>query len=80
MGKQQDQVFQDQIAFLVKREKYTLQDFHDGLKYFLFANAACVRACLCMRRCQCVRAWSERQLKYANMTRLQNKSISRITC
>ena len=32
MGKKQDEIFQDQIAFLVKREKYNLSDFHDGLR------------------------------------------------
>ena len=32
MGKQQEQIFQDQIAFLVKREKYTLNEFYEGLK------------------------------------------------
>lgn len=32
MGQQQDQIFQDQIAFLVKLEKYTLQNFYEGLK------------------------------------------------
>ena len=32
MGKKEAEIFQDQIAFLVKREKYTLSDFYDGLK------------------------------------------------
>ena len=32
MGKKQTEIFQEQVAFLVKREKYNLCDFYDGLR------------------------------------------------
>ena len=45
MGQKRDELFQDQIAFLVKKEKYTLNDFYEFLK--------CVRSFVCVRVCAC---------------------------
>jgi hypothetical protein len=48
MGQKKDELFQDQIAFLVKKEKYTLNDFYEFLK--------CVRLFVCVRACVRVHA------------------------
>ena len=45
MGQKKEEIFQDQIAFLVKKEKYTLNDFYEGFK--------CVRLFVCARACAC---------------------------
>ena len=41
MGKKQTEIFQEQVAFLVKREKYNLCDFHDGLRCACAASSSC---------------------------------------
>jgi hypothetical protein len=46
MGQKKEEIFQDQIAFLVKKEKYTLNDFYEFLK--------CVRLFVCVRACACM--------------------------
>ena len=48
MGQKKEEIFQDQIAFLVKKEKYTLNDFYEFLK--------CVRLFVCVRACVRVHA------------------------
>ena len=56
MGQKKEEIFQDQIAFLVKKEKYTLNDFYEFLKCVrLFV---CVRACACACLCDvCASVW-----------------------
>ena len=50
MNKKQTEVFQDQIAFLVKRERYTLNDFYEGLRY-VFLQAVSTRDALSLYTC-----------------------------